>query len=386
MEKSYRKELDQAYVLFKGEGVAAASYSIQVLVNHLIEGILPCSLNVMDQKMVWSCNHTGKVSLKDYCIKKNINEDELRWIGAGLIHNIQEVEDYLLEGEGILLDPEDIYLDLNEKKVLNCYVPFYREDLLRGMQNLSRFFLSHLDQNDPTAIQLGYQLFHCMNQEQVEIENIKRTLFNTSKNKDVASVETMGNVELIETAESMEDVKKRELKKPKWSFSKLIMCVIPFVIGGFLGIFLLWNEWYLSSAVKILLACAVVLSGVIGIIFVGKWGKQLQKENPVEASEDDEIPYLEQTGEIYLEESEKVWGKLIERESGKELVLFDNPSIVGKLPDVVQIRLESPFVSRIHAKIEMKEGLIYVEDLNSKNGTYVNREKIEPQKPVRVNP
>ena len=38
----------------------------------------------------------------------------------------------------------------------------------------------------------------------------------------------------------------------------------------------------------------MVLSGVIGIIFVGKWGKQLQKENPVEASEDDDVDYTPQ--------------------------------------------------------------------------------------------
>ena len=398
MEKSYKENLDQRYVLFKGEAFAVTSYPVQILINHLLEGILPCAVNMMDQEMVWCCDYTGKISLMDYCKKHNLTEDILRWIGTGLIHNIQEAEEYLLEGNGILLNPEDIYLDIEERKVLNCYIPFGNSDIWYGLQNLSRFFLSHLEQKDSEAIRLGYQLFHCMSQDCVGVEEIWKVLADESKRTDIEMQKPQEERAVIETVDSGCDKKEMDDVKTKWSFGRLIMCAVPFVISLFLAVFLLWNEWYLPMLAKMVLAGAVGASGAIGIVLVGKWKRHLIKDNPIEVPKED-IPleknieieengqeYFEQTGEIHFEECEMVWGKLIEQETGKELLLLDNPSIIGKLPEVAHVRLESPFVSRVHAKLSIEEGQVYIEDLASKNGTYINGTRIEPQKPIRINP
>lgn len=49
--------------------------------------------------------------------------------------------------------------------------------------------------------------------------------------------------------------------------------------------------------------------------------------------------------------------------------------VVGRDPtcDIVII---DPYVSRVHAKIFYRDGKWYIEDLGSKNGTYVNGEDI----------
>lgn len=41
-------------------------------------------------------------------------------------------------------------------------------------------------------------------------------------------------------------------------------------------------------------------------------------------------------------------------------------------------------ISRIHARIEMKEGAYYLQDLGSSNGTFLNGNKIEPHKPYLI--
>jgi pSer/pThr/pTyr-binding forkhead associated (FHA) protein len=41
-----------------------------------------------------------------------------------------------------------------------------------------------------------------------------------------------------------------------------------------------------------------------------------------------------------------------------------------------QVTLDDTYVSQIHARVFVREGQVYVEDLGSTNGTYLNRSKV----------
>ena len=41
-----------------------------------------------------------------------------------------------------------------------------------------------------------------------------------------------------------------------------------------------------------------------------------------------------------------------------------------------QITLDDTYASQVHARIFMRDGQLYVEDLGSTNGTYLNRRKV----------
>lgn len=64
-----------------------------------------------------------------------------------------------------------------------------------------------------------------------------------------------------------------------------------------------------------------------------------------------------------------------ESDSGQEITLDQSDLILGRDPgtDVV---IESPGVSRQHARIFFQDGLYVIEDLNSSNGTFVNEQQI----------
>lgn len=70
---------------------------------------------------------------------------------------------------------------------------------------------------------------------------------------------------------------------------------------------------------------------------------------------------------------------------GHELPLIYDRSLVGRLSEADGIKPEvdlSPFgeggVSRKHAQITRAEGQVYVEDLSSSNGTFLNGERLQP--------
>lgn len=72
---------------------------------------------------------------------------------------------------------------------------------------------------------------------------------------------------------------------------------------------------------------------------------------------------------------------LVSLEPGQypDLVLSQFPAVLGKKRDQVDIWLASESVSRIHAKLEKKEGNFYITDLNSMNGTFVNGQRLMPR-------
>jgi hypothetical protein len=69
----------------------------------------------------------------------------------------------------------------------------------------------------------------------------------------------------------------------------------------------------------------------------------------------------------------------------KRLSLPTGEITVGRL-EGVGILLPSNLVSRLHAKFQIEGGVVHVTDLASRNGTYVNGDKIESNKPVRLVP
>jgi pSer/pThr/pTyr-binding forkhead associated (FHA) protein len=71
--------------------------------------------------------------------------------------------------------------------------------------------------------------------------------------------------------------------------------------------------------------------------------------------------------------------------AGIEVVVDDGTSIatrrlgrrilVGRAPSA-DVRVDDPRVSRLHARIEMRDDGVYVEDLGSRNGTLVDGEPV----------
>ena len=67
--------------------------------------------------------------------------------------------------------------------------------------------------------------------------------------------------------------------------------------------------------------------------------------------------------------------------AGVELVLQQGENLIGRSP-VACVRIDSPKVSRNHARITIDGDTAFVEDLGSKNGTFVGDTRIEVPTPL----
>lgn len=64
---------------------------------------------------------------------------------------------------------------------------------------------------------------------------------------------------------------------------------------------------------------------------------------------------------------------------GEDICIGTEPVYVGKIKGESDVILDSPTVSRRHARLECRDGIYYVKDLNSRNGTFCNGTRLKPQ-------
>jgi DNA-binding winged helix-turn-helix (wHTH) protein len=67
--------------------------------------------------------------------------------------------------------------------------------------------------------------------------------------------------------------------------------------------------------------------------------------------------------------------------AGVELILQQGENLIGRAPDAY-VRIDSPKVSRNHARITIDGATAVVEDLGSKNGTFVGDTRVEGPTPL----
>ena len=55
-----------------------------------------------------------------------------------------------------------------------------------------------------------------------------------------------------------------------------------------------------------------------------------------------------------------------------------SPLLIGRDERMASLVINDPFISRTHAAITQEDNEFYLQDLNSKNGTFLNDERLQP--------
>lgn len=118
-----------------------------------------------------------------------------------------------------------------------------------------------------------------------------------------------------------------------------------------------------------------------------KWTEEREQFGEADRDEETELLEFEDTA---LLESGKIadMKRLVSREKEKAPDIYVGYSgiIVGKMRQHADLILDEEYISRIHARIERNGEEIYVTDLNSTNGTFVNGERLRANERRRLQP
>ena len=172
IEVSYSRRLDYQYMMIETGGEARSDYRLSMLINNRINGFLPVHVQQMNGKSTLSYEITSLENLPEFLDARKITYDEMVSLLLQFCSAVSEAGRYLLDGEGILLEPQYIYVSKSLEHIRFCYYPYQHMPLHQSVNVLCRFLIDHIDYDDRRSLELAYGLFQESLRENLSISVI----------------------------------------------------------------------------------------------------------------------------------------------------------------------------------------------------------------------
>ena len=177
MEVSYSRRLDYQYMIINvGEDIES-DYRLSMLIHNRIDGFLPVHIQQMNGRSTLNYEITSLEDLPSLSLL-------LQFCSA-----VSEVGRYLLDGEGILLEPQYIFVSKSLERVRFCYYPYSHMPLYQAVNVLCRFLIDHIDYDDRKSLELAYGLFQESLKENLSIRAIVGCIKNKLEDGETTSKE-----------------------------------------------------------------------------------------------------------------------------------------------------------------------------------------------------
>lgn len=186
MKAEYKRDITGNYlILYADEEPDTASYQMRMLVGNTIPSILKCRVQGVDGKFRVCFDITSRQSVGSLFEEKKMGYQDLCMILGGFIQIMDELSEYLLNPERLVVKPEFMYVDLEKRQLYFCYLPGYAEDIRQKFQELTEYILPKLDHEDQKAVMLGYGVYRRALEDSFHLEHIKRELYQEREEKEI---------------------------------------------------------------------------------------------------------------------------------------------------------------------------------------------------------
>lgn len=191
MKTYYKNNLKQAFLIIEGEDSLEQDFQAFMLQGNEIPGLLKTNITYVDQMTNYHYDVSGMTSLQAMHEKTKLSSENIKRLIQSLLHTVKEVQKYMLDGTGILLEPEYIYCQ--GESYFFCYYPPGKEEPQVAFHKLTEFFVREVDYKDKEGVHLAYTLHKATMEEHYSIEKIMDEALNE------------GPVTLVRYEERMED-------------------------------------------------------------------------------------------------------------------------------------------------------------------------------------
>lgn len=442
MYAEYKRDVSHNYLILHGEGeINTASYQVRMLTGNTMTSVLRCRMQGLDGKWLFYYDITSKQSIASFYEQRKLQYEDLRMILGGFVRVMEELAEFLLNTEQLVLCPEYMFLDIEKREVGFCCLPDYHHPVQEQFRELTEYFLPKLDHEDQAAVNLGYGVYRKAMEQGLQLEHIKELLYKNENNKETVSDNNRDqNVDLgvvngitdipkqdssMQTDDGEISLQKAENEKHKSSrWVSISACIVGVLI--LLAILAASYLGYLPEIpVEVVLGAAIVLMGICaGCSWImekkkkkeaqsAQWRNKVQQElsrsdartknkteigieNKTETRPENktgpgteyrtvnapEIHPNQLYGETVVLSAGQLSGpaSLVSREPGElaPVYLEKDLTVIGKLEQAADAVISLPTVSRVHARIRKDGEKYYLADLNSRNGTAVNGRMLGP--------
>lgn len=344
VEVQYKSDLYASYIqVHIPKEADCTQYAFQMLKENLIKGVLAAEERIEEGEAWFYLDITGKVNLRQEFQDREMQLEEMTEIFQGLIRIYEELRNYLIPDDFVLIEPDFIYRDGENGEYSVAVLPWQHGENC-GLRKLAEFFLEKLNPRDENGITIAYLFYRRQSQPNFSLYQFmpaveKENILKRQKKRENTVQQEKG---FPAPSEDLQGSCLKEIPLPMKEVEK--------------------KKGFLSRLFR-----------------------KKEKVNP----EFDLSAVCEQTGfeedlsvyseTVFFEEEKEEW-KLQWRERGKIKTadLRPLPLTVGKLKEEAAVLLEDSSVSRIHCRFIERDGGIALMDMNSTNGTSLNGIKLKP--------
>ncbi len=420
MQVSYERNVKGSFMVVEGSGEPSA-YEEQMLRENQVMVLLSFFTLCMDKKIQYWYDITGKTSFRDYVEQEGLSADLIRKFFTRLKTAFDRMSRYLIDPDHILLNPDTIFLERvpADFRVFLAYNPLDKGDVPSGIVTVTEFLTEQIEKGDSAITDLCFSLYDASLKETDAFEAVLAVLKTFAPEEKVEKPKTQalpaGEADFIPPIVREEPVRKsggwfrgrreeeytdeedieeesgpdrgssRQADESAWEEARRPSEIEEDPWG-------VEDEEEEETGGSFLDRLGAAFAGLFSSL-----GAQTKKKAlnlfPVKREDPESLDFeydaddtLDQPTVLLSQATEECGGKLLYEGNGSEqdYVLSKEVFRIGSQDESNDAVLHSAVVSRHHARITKTNGDYFIEDLNSRNGTYVNGKMLSYRENVKL--
>lgn len=384
MNIQYQRNLKNSYMVVIEQGQPLnidGQLAEKMMQRQQIPGLLHWVTMEHEGDMTFWYQITGLQSLSDWLSHHTLDHKLFGHLLSGLLALQEELPRFYLKTEHLLLQAEQIFLDTSGEKVAFCYEPLWNKDPRQSLQELMQELLPQIDHTDKDAVRLGYGLYEKCQEENADVwhyvlEQNRENISICQETEETCVADRMEQ----EITEKKVTGKKTAVQKTIGQDHSVQECMAHSFIGK-------GNTQRKSFGIpEKMFEKLPVISALSWVQSLGK--KKQEKTETVYLFEPEEKAVVCANPTVCLGTQETAEGRLLYRGAGEEqsFVIEGDSFLLGGRNEQADGQLFASGVSRNHARITKEDDQYYIEDLNSRNGTYLNGKLLAYKQKCPVKP
>ena len=337
-----------------------------------IQGFLPLEIRRINGKKEAFYDITGKIPLRIYLKEQKFTLSVIRDIFRQILDLEEELEEYLLEGCGLLVHPDYLYVEKGTQRVWGIYNGGHTDGDIAAFGTLLEFVMEYMNQKDRELVFFIYGMHKLTKEAGCTRGDLRNYLMEGEEPGILDIRENAGQMQ--SGAEKSGEIKtKRTHAHPreKTTIENIPVMSILLLVTGVVIPVILWQMGIFTMSLSGEInweRCLCASAFFIVICGYGAW-----KLMPVKGFKWQEVFVRTE------EETDTNQLCLIPEQSGDNLIPVRHfPFLIGKDDSQNDVRLEGSGVSRVHLQIVQEAGELYAIDQESAGGTYHNGNRMVP--------
>lgn len=390
MNIQYQRNLKNSYMVVIEPGQPLnmdGQLAEKMMQRQRIPGLLNWVTMEHEKDMTFWYRITGLQSLSDWLSHHALDYKLFGHLLSGLLALQEELPRFYLKTEHLLLQTEQIFLDTSGEQVAFCYEPMWSKEPRQALGELMEQLLPKIDHGDKDAVRLGYGLYEKCQEENADIWHyvLEHHVGNGSACQE-QNWETGVSEDMEMQCKEKEYIEKEHVEKEHMEKNRMGKnqtgkehCT-PYIEPSD-------NIW--KKCVEMPEKMVEKLPVISALSWVQSFGKKKKKKpEPIYLFEPEETEAESENPTVYLGAKEAAEGRLLYCGSGREenFVIDGDVFLLGGRNEKADGQLQASGISRSHARITREDKDYFIEDLNSRNGTYVNGKLLAYKQKCKIKP